>query len=480
MSAWRSLWRRGKGLLFVSVSAVSLGLGLLVVALLLVTTALNGWRLVAMRATADAGLALSQRSPQLEIAAQPVYFQYVTVAQVTRGSAAEALGLRQGDALTQIASQPVSQVSSVWETVEGAAGGRDVFLAVNWVSSARQLLGELTASPIPNTVGQFRVRLSSVAPTSAAAVAGLQPGDLLLMAEDVPIRGTRQAWEAIVMATQRTTGPITLTIERNGEIFQLPLDAERQGRLLVQRDALRALWAFISNLNEPRYPEHAGLISAILGSLYVILVMAAVAFPLGIGAAVYLEEYATRSPLTEALQVLIANLAGVPSVVYGIIGLEIIARAAGLGRSILAGGITLSLLILPIMIIAAREALRTVPPWIREAAYSVGATRWQVVRHHVLPYALPGIFTGMILTLSRAIGEAALLILLGAFLYVTYVPTSLQDSFTVIPLQIFDWATKPQEGFTTIASAAILVLLAILLVLNATAIALRTRFQMRW
>ena len=170
----------------------------------------------------------------------------------------------------------------------------------------------------------------------------------------------------------------------------------------MQPDAWRAIWAFISNLNEPRYPEHAGLISAILGSFYVVLVMALVAFPLGIGAAVYLEEYASRNTLTEIIQVLIANLAGVPSVVYGIIGLEILARPGGLGRRILAGGISLALLSLPIMILASREALRTVPPWVREAAFSVGATRWQTVRHHVLPYALPGIFTGMILTLSRA------------------------------------------------------------------------------
>jgi phosphate transport system permease protein len=243
---------------------------------------------------------------------------------------------------------------------------------------------------------------------------------------------------------------------------------------------LGALFRFVSRLDEPRYPERAGIASAILGSLYVILVTALVAFPLGAAGAVYLEEYAPSSWLTETLQILIANLAGIPSVVYGIIGLEILARAAGMGRSIVAGGITLGLLILPVMIITSREALRTVPPWIREAAHSVGATRWQVVRYQVLPYAFAGMCTGMILSLSRALGEAAPLILLGAFLYVTYLPTSLLDTFTVVPLQIFSWATRPQAGYDTIAAAAILVLLAMLLLLNAAAIYLRHRFQARW
>jgi len=292
--------------------------------------------------------------------------------------------------------------------------------------------------------------------------------------------GTRQAWETIVVASRRASGPITLSIERDGQKLFIELDARRMGLIPLTRDIWRAYWAFITELNEPRYPERAGLISAIVGSLYILLVMAFFSFPLGIGAAIYLEEYAGRGALTEIIQVLIANLAGIPSVVYGIIGLEIVARALGLGRSILAGGLTLGLLVLPIMIIAAREALRTVPPWIREAAYGVGATQWQVIRHHVLPYALPGIFTGMILALSRALGEAAPLLLLGAFLYVTYVPSSLWDNFTVIPLQIFDWATKPQDGFAEISAAAIVVLLAILLLLNGTAIVLRNRFQKRW
>ncbi len=476
----RRLWRRSQGALFALLAALSLALGLIVVAVLLRQTLLSSSQLIAMRATADAGVSLSLRSLQLEVGGDQRYFPYVTLAQVARGSPAEKLGLHQGDALIRVADLPVQRVSAVWEAVERAPGGQEISLRISWVPAVKQLLGELRAEPIPHEIGRFRVRLAKVAAGSPAERAGLKPEDVLLAAGGLPITGTRQAWEAIVITTQISGGPISLRVEREGRFLDLPLDASQQGDLPLKRNALRALWAFVSNLNEPRYPEQAGLASAILGSFYVMLVMATVAFPLGIGAAIYLEEYASRHALLEIIQVLIANLAGVPSVVYGIIGLEILARGAGLGRSILAGGIALALLILPVMIMATREALRSVPPWVREAALSMGATPWQAVRHHVLPYALPGIFTAMILTLSRAIGEAALLILLGAFLYVTYLPTSLKDSFTVIPLAIFDWATKPQEGFATIASAAIVVLLGILLLLNMTAIVLRNRFQRRW
>ncbi|MCX7843791.1 MAG: phosphate ABC transporter permease PstA [Candidatus Bipolaricaulota bacterium] len=208
--------------------------------------------------------------------------------------------------------------------------------------------------------------------------------------------------------------------------------------------------------------------------------MAAVAFPLGIAAAIYLEEYARQTRFTAALEVLVASLAGLPSAVVGLLGLEIFARAMNLGRSILAGGFTLAVLVLPLVIIASREALRTVPRTLREAAFSVGATPWQTVRHHVLPYALPGILTGVVLSLSRALGEAAPLLFLGAFLYVTYVPQSLRDSFTVVPIQIFDWATRPQDGYAVVAACAILVLLGLVLLLNALAILLRARFQRRW
>ena len=473
-------WRKTVGGLFAAAAAGALMLGLLVLLVLITTTVLQSARIVAMHATAEAGLSLSLRSLQADVGTQRLYFPYVTLAQVEKGSLAEGLGLARGGALIAVAGAPVERPNDVWEAVERAPGGRRVPLSITWIPKARALLGSLQAVPVPERPGEFRVALSKLTPGSSAERAGLQVGDVLLAADEFPIVGTRQAWETIVVASRRTAGPITLSVERDGQSLSIELDARRTGELRLTRDLGRAYWAFITQLNEPRYPERAGLLSAIVGSLYILLVMAFFSFPLGIGAAIYLEEYAGRGALTEIIQVLIANLAGIPSVVYGIIGLEIVARALGLGRSILAGGLTLGLLVLPIMIIAAREALRTVPPWIREAAYGVGATQWQVIRHHVLPYALPGIFTGMILALSRALGEAAPLLLLGAFLYVTYVPSSLWDNFTVIPLQIFDWATKPQDGFAEISAAAIVVLLAILLLLNGTAIVLRNRFQKRW
>ncbi|GEM_PF-884484 len=473
--------RRALGALFAGVALGALLLGLLVLLVLIATTALQSTQLVAMRATADAGLSLSLRTLQLgpRGGGTAGFFPYVTVARVAPGSPAEALGLRRGDALLRVGEVPVERVSDVWRAIAALPSGVER-ASIAWVPGRRGLLGSLRAVPVPDRPGEFRVVLSKVAPGSAAERAGLQPGDVLVEAGGLPITGTQQAWQALVVAARTQGGKVPLTIEREGERLTAVLDVERRGELPFQRSLLRAYGAFLTSLNEPRYPEHAGLASAFLGSLYVILVTALVAFPLGIGAAVYLEEYARRGVLTEILQILIANLAGVPSVIYGIIGLEILARSLGLGRSILAGGITLALLVLPIMIIAAREALRTVPPSVREAAYGVGATRWQVIRHHVLPYALPGIFTGMILALSRALGEAAPLLLLGAFLYVSYVPQSLWDSFTVIPLQIFDWATKPQEGFAEVAAASIVVLLVLLLLLNGTAIWLRNRYQKRW
>lgn len=467
------------GALFAGLALGALLLGLLVLWVLITTTVLQSTRLGAMRATAEAGLSLSLRTLYVERGGQAQYRPYVSISRVLPGSPAEALGLRRGDALIRLGDRPVETVGDAWEAV-ARAPGRRVSLPLSWVPRRRDLLGSLQAVPVPDRLGEFRVTLREVAPGSPAERAGLRPGDVLVEAGGLPITGTHQAWQAIVVAARTHVGGVPLTVEREGRRFSLVLDAERRGELPFEKGLLRAYGAFLTSLNEPRYPEQAGLASAFLGSLYVIWVTALVAFPLGIGAAVYLEEYARRGFLTEVLQILIANLAGVPSVIYGIIGLEILARSLGLGRSILAGGITLALLVLPLLILAAREALRTVPPSVREAAYGVGATRWQVLRHHVLPYALPGILTGMILALSRALGEAAPLLLLGAFLYVSYVPQSLWDSFTVIPLQIFDWATKPQEGFAEVAAAAIVVLLGLLLLLNGTAIWLRNRYQKRW
>jgi phosphate transport system permease protein len=248
----------------------------------------------------------------------------------------------------------------------------------------------------------------------------------------------------------------------------------------VARNGLRWVsWDFLTRYPS-RIPERAGIKSAILGSLWMMGLTAAISFPLGVGAAIYLEEYAPRTWITRLLQTNISNLAGVPSIVYGILGLAIFVRSFGLGRSVLAGAATLALLVLPVVIIAAQEALRAVPRSLREASYGVGATKWQTIRHQVLPVALPGILTGMILSLSRAIGETAPLIMIGALTFIAFSPTSPMDPFTVLPIQIFNWAAKPQAEFHELAAGAIIVLLVVLLVMNAGAIVLRNRFQKRF
>jgi phosphate transport system permease protein len=203
------------------------------------------------------------------------------------------------------------------------------------------------------------------------------------------------------------------------------------------------------------------------------------AFPLSVGAAIYLEEYAPRNWVTRVIQTNIANLAGVPSIVYGILGLAVFVRLLGFERSLLSGALTLSLLTLPVIIISAQEAIRAVPTSFRHGAYALGATRWQVVRTQVLPQALPGILTGTILALSRAVGETAPLIIIGSAAFIAFTPTSVFDPFTALPLQIFDWVRRPQEEFSALAAGGILVLLAILLTLNAGAIVIRNRFQQR-
>ena len=228
-----------------------------------------------------------------------------------------------------------------------------------------------------------------------------------------------------------------------------------------------------------RIPARAGIKSAILGTLWMMGLTAAVSFPIGVGAAIYLEEYAPKNWLSRILQTNIANLAGVPSIVYGILGLAIFVRYFALGRSVLAGALTLALLILPVIIIASQEALKAVPGSLREASYGVGATKWQTIRHHIFPVALPGILTGTILSLSRAIGETAPLIMIGALTFIAFPPMSPMDPFTVLPIQIFNWTAKPQQEFHELAAAAIIVLLVLLLVMNAAAIFLRNRYQKR-
>lgn len=228
-----------------------------------------------------------------------------------------------------------------------------------------------------------------------------------------------------------------------------------------------------------RFASQAGILPALVGSLWIMSLTLIIAFPLGVGTAIWLEEYAPRGRVLKIVQTNIANLAGVPSVVYGILGLALFVRALALGRSILAGSLTLALLILPVIIIAAQEAIRAVPGTIRQGALALGATRWQTVRHQILPVALPGILTGTILAISRAVGETAPLILVGALGFVPFIPSGPGDGFTVLPVQIYNWISRPQPEFHALAAAGILVLLAVLLILNAAAIVLRNKFSKR-
>jgi len=249
------------------------------------------------------------------------------------------------------------------------------------------------------------------------------------------------------------------------------------GDLLV--DAVgRMSWDFITGYPSRR-AARAGILPALVGSLFLISLTALLALPVGVGAAIYLEEYGKRSKLAGLIEVNITNLAGVPSVIYGLLGLGLFVRSLGLGRSVLAGAATLALLVLPIVILASREALRTVPQALREACYALGSTRWQAIRRVVLPTALPGILTGAILALSRAIGETAPLIVVGALTYVTFLPDGLDAPFTALPIQIFNWVSRPQPEFLVNAAAGIVVLLATMLVLNTLAIVLRNRLQKR-
>jgi phosphate transport system permease protein len=229
-----------------------------------------------------------------------------------------------------------------------------------------------------------------------------------------------------------------------------------------------------------RFPEKSGLRSALQGSLWMISLTALMAFPIGVGAAIYLEEYAPDNRFTRFIEINIANLAGVPSIIYGLLGLGLFVRGLELGRSVLAGSMTMALLVLPIIIVSGREAIRAVPQSLRQASLALGATQWQTIQNHVLPYAMPGILTGTILAMSRAIGETAPLITIGALTYIRFDLKGPLDIFTVLPIQIFNWVSLPQAEFQELAAAGILVLLAVLLSLNAVAIYLRNKLQIRW
>ncbi len=238
----------------------------------------------------------------------------------------------------------------------------------------------------------------------------------------------------------------------------------------------RLSWQFLTSFPSRR-PEEAGILHALAGSVWVIVLTALLAAPVGVAAAIYLEEYGGRSVFARIIEINITNLAAVPSIIYGLLGLGLFVRLMAMGRSVLAGASTLALLVLPVIILSTREALRAVPPSIREGSYALGATKWQTIWYQVLPVALPGILTGMILALSRAIGETAPLISIGALTFVAFAPDSVWSPFTVLPIQIFNWVSRPQLDFRTNAAAGILVLLVLLLAMNAVAIWLRDRFQ---
>lgn len=256
-------------------------------------------------------------------------------------------------------------------------------------------------------------------------------------------------------------------------------------------------WVSLQFLQSPQssVPAAAGVRTALLGSLWMIFLTMALAFPLGVGAAIYLEEYAKDNTVNRIIQVNITNLAGVPSIIYGVLGLAIFVRAlssltggalfgygdgaSANGRTILSAGLTLALLVLPLIVISAQEAIRAVPQSLRHASLALGATKWQTIRHHVLPGAMPGILTGAILAMSRAMGETAPLVVVGASTFITMDPTSVFSRFTALPIQVYQWTTRPQAQFRHIAAAAIIVLMVMLLALNASAVLLRNRLGRR-
>lgn len=266
------------------------------------------------------------------------------------------------------------------------------------------------------------------------------------------------------------------------------------GALLVDLfmdGATRLNWTFLTSFPS-RFAERAGILSSWVGTLLIMLVTAFAAVPLGVSAGIYLEEYARRNWLTNLIEINIANLAGVPSIIYGLMALGLLVYQFRLGTNVLTGGLTLAFLILPIVIVATREALRTIPQGIREAAYALGSTKWQVVRHHLLPYSLGGTMTGIIIALSRAIGETAPLITIGALTFIAFLPPppvqsqppfiSLQwlwSPFSVLPIQMFNWVSRPDQDFVVNAAGAGLVLIIVTLLLNAVAITIRYRVRKR-
>jgi phosphate transport system permease protein len=250
---------------------------------------------------------------------------------------------------------------------------------------------------------------------------------------------------------------------------------------ILNQGLSRIDWSFITSLPS-RFPEKSGILTALTGTVWIFVLTALISIPIGVAAGIYLEEYGKKTRLANILEINIANLAGVPSIIYGILGLEIFVRTMGLGGSLLAGSFTLSLLILPIIIVATREAIRAVPKTIKEASFALGATKWQTIWSQILPASSGSIITGIILALSRAIGETAPLIVIGALAYVPFVATSPMDEFSVLPMQIFNWISRPQKGFIINAASAIIVLLVFVFIMNGIAVYFRYRTQkkMKW
>jgi phosphate transport system permease protein len=245
---------------------------------------------------------------------------------------------------------------------------------------------------------------------------------------------------------------------------------------LVRRGARYINIDFFLNFSS-RFAEKSGILPAMVGSLWIVLLTALFSIPISVAAAIYLEEYAIDNRFSRFIKINISNLAGVPSIVYGILGLSFFVRTLGFGRSILSGALTMSLLIMPIMIVASQEAIRMIPNSLREGSYALGASKWKTVKGIVLPSSLPGIMTGIILAISRALGESAPLLLVGAFSFVSTLPKNPLDSFIVMPVQIYTWMSKPSADFKDVTAAAILVLMVLLLTLNMTAIVIRNKFH---
>jgi phosphate transport system permease protein len=244
---------------------------------------------------------------------------------------------------------------------------------------------------------------------------------------------------------------------------------------IFSKGMVRINWDFFRNLPS-RHAEKSGIMTALAGMLSLLFFTVIIALPIGILAGIYLQEYGKKNRLAKFIEINIANLAGVPSVIYGILGLTLFVRILKLGNSLIAGALTLSLLILPIIIVATREAIRAVPDSLREASYGMGATKWQTTSRVVVPSALGGILTGIILSVSRAIGETAPLLVIGALVYVPFIPEGPKDQFTTLPIQIFNWTSRPQAAFIVNAAAGIIVLLLITFLLNGIAIYIRNKW----